>query len=105
VGKFLVAVVHPSDAERLNGALAEAGHRATRIATTGGFLGGPSSTFFMAFEDADEAPILAIFERTCSTREVEIPLVLHERLRDLPNLVRQSGAHIFIVDLARHVQF
>ena len=105
MGRFLVAVVHPSDAERVNDALRAEGHRATRIATTGGFLGGPSSTFFMAFEDADEAPILAIFERTCSPREVEIPLVLHERLRDLPNLVRQSGAHIFIVDLARHIQF
>jgi uncharacterized protein YaaQ len=105
VGRFLVAVVHPSDAERLNDALSDEGYRATRIASTGGFLGGQSSTFFMAIEDAQEAPILAIFERTCSTREVEIPLVLHERLRDLPHLVSQSGAHIFILDLARHIRF
>ena len=105
MGKFLVAVVHPSDADRLNDALRDKGYRATRIASTGGFLGGPSSTFFMAIEDAEETPILAIFERATSTREVEIPLVLHERLKDLPNLVRQSGAHVFILDLARHIQF
>jgi uncharacterized protein YaaQ len=105
VGKFLVAVVHPSDAERLSQALADAGYRATRIASTGGFLGGPSSTFFMAIEDTAEGPILEIFERTCSARDVQIPLVLHERLRDLPNLVRHSGAHVFILDLARHIQF
>ena len=105
MGKFLVAVVHPSDAERLNEGLCDAGIRATRVSSTGGFLGDASSTFFMALEDADEERILGIFEANCSTREVEIPLVLHERLRDLPNLVRHSGAHIFMLDLARHIRF
>lgn len=105
MGRFLVAVVHPSDAEGLNEALCDAGYRATRIATTGAFLGEASSTFFMAFDDADEGAILDIFDRNCSTRDVEIPLVLHERLRDLPDLVRHSGANVFVLDLARHIRF
>ena len=105
MGRFLVAVVHPSDAEGVNGALRGAGYRATRLASTGSFLGDASSTFFMAIEESDEARVLAIFEAHCSTREVEVPLVLHERLRDMPNLVRHSGAHLFIFDLARRLQF
>lgn len=105
MAKFLVAVVHPSDAERLNDALRDAGYRATKLGSTGGFLGGASATFFMAIEDDDEAGVLAIFAQTCRDRDVEIPLVLHERLRDLPNLVRHSGAHVFIMDLERHIAF
>ena len=105
MGRFLVAVVHPSDADGVNEALRDAGYRATRVATTGGFLGDPSNTFFMGMEEADEAQVVAIFEAHCSTREVDVPLVLHERLRDLPSLVRHSGAHVFILDMSRHLQF
>ena len=105
MGRFLVAVVHPSDAEGVNEALCDAGYRATRVGSTGGFLGDASSTFFMAIEESDEARVVGIFEAHCSTREVEVPLVVHERLRDLPSLVRHSGAHVFILDLARHLQF
>lgn len=105
MGRFLVAVVHPSDAEGVNGALRGAGYRATRLASIGSFLGDASSTFFMAVEESDEAQVIAIFETHCSTREVELPLVLHERLRDMASVVRHSGAHLFILDLARHLRF
>ena len=105
MAKLLVAIVHPLDADAVNEALRDGRYPATRLGSTGGFLGGSSSTFLMAIDDADEAAVLAIFERTCSTHEVKVPLVLHERLKDLPNLVSHSGAHVFVVELARHLRF
>jgi uncharacterized protein YaaQ len=105
VAKLLVAIVHPLDAEAVNEAIRNGGYAATRLGSIGGFLGGSSSTFLMAIEDTDEAAVLAIFERTCKAHEVQVPLVLHERLKDLPNLVSHSGAHVFVVELARHLRF
>ena len=105
MAKLLVAIVHPLDADEVNEALRDGRFPSTRLGSTGGFLGGSSATFLMAIEDADEASVLAIFERCCHTRQVDVPLVLHERLQDLPNLVRHSGAHVFVVELARHLQF
>ena len=105
MAKLLVAIVHPLDADAVNEALRDGRYPATRLGSTGGFLGGSSSTFLMAIEDKDEAPVLAIFERTCSARQVNVPLVLHERLKDLPNLVAPFRGACLRRGAARHLQF
>lgn len=102
---LLVAIVHEQDASRVVDALREGGHRVTRLTSTGGFLGTPNATLLLGVEEAAEPEVLAIFERECSARDVEVPLVLLGRLKDhLPRVVHHGGATIFEVDLRRIVR-
>ena len=99
--KLLVAIVQAGDADGLAEALRHHGHRFTRLASTGGFLEMPNVTLVMAVEDDALPAVVALFEANCSGREVEIPLVLSERLRDWQErVVNYAGATIMVVDLA-----
>ncbi len=54
----------------------------------------------IAIEDHQEAEVVEIFERTCQGEEVEVPLVLLERLKDWrASVVQHAGATIFVVPL------
>ncbi len=82
MSKLLIAFVHQDDAEPVAGALREAGHRFTLMPSVGGFLGTNNATFIFGVEDEAEADIVAVFERVSHARDIEIPLVLTERLAD-----------------------
>ena len=100
MSKLLVAVVHELDADQVISALEEAGHRVTRIPSTGGYLRMDNSTLLMGVEDEAVSAVLAILERECSSREIELPLVLAGRLKDtLPHMIRHGGATVFVADL------
>ena len=101
---LLVAIVQDSDADRVVDALGEAGHRSTRLPSLGGYLGAANTTILVGIDDAQEDEVLAILERTCSGREVEVPLVLLERLKDAPRVVQYGGATVFVVELRRIVR-
>lgn len=102
---LLVAIVHDSDADRVADSLRQTEHRATRIPSFGGFLGTANTTLLIGAEEQDEAAIVEIFRRECSGREVEVPLVMLERLRDVsPRMVSYAGATIFVVDLRRVIR-
>ena len=96
---LLVAIVQNSDADRVVDALEGAGHRLTRIPSIGGFLRQSNTTLLLGIEEAEEAAVQAIFRRECSGREIEVPLVLLDRLRDAPRVVRYAGATIFVAEL------
>ena len=99
--KLLVAIVQAGDADRLADALRRDGHRFTRMASTGGFLETPNVTLVMAVEDEAVPDVVEVFRATCSGREVDVPLVLTERLRDWQErVVHYAGATILVVDLA-----
>ncbi len=103
---LLVAIVQNDDADCVVSALGAAGHRVTRVASVGGFLGTQNTTLILGIEEEREPEVVAIFERECSGREVEVPLVLLGRLRDaLPRMVRYAGATIFVVELRSIIRF
>ncbi len=105
MSKLLVAFVHHDDAEPVAEALRADGHRFTLMPSVGGFLGTDNATFVFGVEDAAEAQIVAIFERVCHGREVEVPLVLTERLADWKaRTVSHAGATILVTDLARVIR-
>jgi uncharacterized protein YaaQ len=100
VSKLLVAVVHDLDADQVISALEDEGHRVTRIPSMGGYLRMDNSTLLIGDEDEAMAGVLAILERGCSSREIELPLVLVGRLKDrLPQTIRHGGATVFVADL------
>lgn len=106
MAKLLVAVVHHLDADRVISALEERGHRLTRIPSIGGFLGIENSTLLLGVEDELLPSVLSTIEEHCSSREIELPLVLAGRLKDeLPGLIRHGGATVFVADLQEIVRF
>jgi uncharacterized protein YaaQ len=105
MSKLLVAIVHQDDAVPAAEALRRAGHRFTQLPSIGGFLGADNATFIFGVEDDAEAGVLRIFEDVCQRRDVEVPLVLTERLADWKTrTVRHGGATILVADLARIVR-
>lgn len=104
--KLVIAIVHHLDADNVVEALEEQGHRLTRIPSFGGFLGLENSTLLLAVEDDVVPSVLGIIEMHCSSRDVELPLVVVGRLKDeLPGLVRHGGATVLIADLRDIVRF
>jgi uncharacterized protein YaaQ len=105
MSKLLIAFVHHDDAESAAEALRAAGHRFTLMPSIGGFLGSDNATFVFGVEDAAEPAIVSIFEQVCHQRDVEVPLVLTERLADWQaRTVSHGGATLLIADLARIVR-
>ncbi|MGP1673587.1 MAG: cyclic-di-AMP receptor [Candidatus Limnocylindrales bacterium] len=105
MSKLLVAIVHPDDAGPAAEALRAAGHRFTQLPSIGGFLGTDNATFLFGVEDAAESAIVRIFEDVCHRRDIEVPLVLTERLADWQaRTVSHGGATILVADLDRIVR-
>jgi uncharacterized protein YaaQ len=103
--KLLIAIVHHDDAEAVDETLRADGHRFTRIPTVGGFLGEPNETLLLAVDDDRVEAVIADLDRACSPREIEIPLVLLEHLRDWEaRTVEHGGATVLIADLDRIVR-
>lgn len=97
---LLVAVVRDDHVDGALNALHESNYRATVFHSMGGFLRQDNSTLLVAIEERQEAEVIAIFERTCQGEEVEVPLVLLDRLKDWQaSVVQHAGATIFIVPL------
>ena len=105
MSKLLVAIVHHEDAIPAAQSLRAAGHRFTQMPSVGGFLGTDNATFVLGVDDAAEDEIVGIFERICHARDVDVPLVLIERLADWQaRTVTHGGATILVADLARIIR-
>ena len=103
--KLLVAIVQASDADRAADRLRSAGHRFTRLGSTGGFLETANVTLILAAEEEAVPDVVEILRESCSGREVEVPLVLTERLRDWQDrLVHYAGATILVLDLEEMIR-
>jgi uncharacterized protein YaaQ len=103
--KLLVAIVQPADADRAAARLRAEGHRFTRIGSTGGYLETPNVTLLLAVEDAVVPVVVELLHETCSGREVEVPLVLTDRLHDWQEgLVHYAGATILLMDIAEVIR-
>jgi len=99
--KLLFAIVQASDADAAAARLRADGHRFTRLGSTGGFLETANATLILAVQDEAVPAVVEAFRETCSGREIEVPLVLTERLRDWQDrVVHYAGATILVVDLA-----
>jgi len=67
--KLIVAVVQDKDAGRLVEALVQSGHRATKLASTGGFLKEGNTTLLVGAEDSQTDEVLGVIKRVCRSRE------------------------------------
>ncbi len=66
--KMVAAIVQDLDVGNLLDALTQAGHRATRISSTGGFLRRGNSTVLIAAEAKQVEEVIRIIKDTCRQR-------------------------------------
>jgi uncharacterized protein YaaQ len=102
--------VNVEDARDLIQALVKAGHRATVISTTGGFLREGNSTIISGVEDDQVAPVLEIIRANCRTRiryVQPMPPAIEpmELYIPTPLEVEVGGATVFTFDVERFERF
>ena len=106
--KLVVAIVQDYDTDRLLRAISEAGLRATRIASTGGFLRMGNTTVLAGVEDNQVPECLRILRKCCQLRTERPPEHLVEELSLLgPGAITEvtiGGAVVFVVAVQRFVR-
>ena len=104
--KLVLVVVQDKDALRLLEALVQKGHRATKLATTGGFLREGNTTLMIGCDDAQVDEIADVVRRTCRSREQLVTPLSPlggpvDAYVPYPVEVLVGGATMFVLDVER----
>lgn len=97
--KLLMLVVHNDDAHAVMNAMIKAGHRVTRLASTGGMLGEGNTTVFCGLPEDRLDETIALVSEVCRPRDVDLQRG-HPLFSEIRS-VRMGGAVGFIVDIER----
>lgn len=107
--KFVIAIVQDYDVDRLLRAVTERGLRATRIASTGGFLRMGNATVLMAMDAARVEEAVGVIRENCESRvEVQLDATSAEYVEWFPAGIHEvmvGGGVVFIVPVDRMVRF
>jgi uncharacterized protein YaaQ len=108
--KLVMGIVNSDDAGRLLDVLNQAGFRATRVSTTGGFLRQGNATIFIGTEDQKVSEVLDLIQENCHTRRQYVhplPPVMEpgEMYMPTPVDVQVGGATVFVLDVVQFEQF
>ena len=104
--KLVVAIVQDEDTSSLTDALVTAGHRFTKVSTTGSFLRTGNTSLLVGVADDQVQSVMSILRRTCRRRtQVAVPYspALEPGLLYMPENfeVEVGGAVVFVIDVAR----
>ncbi|NDJ75366.1 MAG: hypothetical protein GYB65_03825 [Chloroflexi bacterium] len=106
--KLVMAVIQDQDADRTIKALNEAGHRVTRVASTGGFFRIGNTTLLSGVEDERVASVLNILKTTCERRTRLMPtgpnMVDSAAMLGALVEVEVGGATVFVLDVEHFEQ-
>lgn len=104
--KLIIAVVQDQDVDRLVDALMDGGYRATKLASTGGFLKAGNTTLLIGVDDNQAEHVVDIVKEACKSRtQMVAPLTAVDRSMSnyvpTPMEVPIGGATIFVVNVER----
>lgn len=108
--KLVVAVIQDKDAHKLLSGLTQAGFRATKLSSTGGFLREGNTTLLVGVEDIQVDRVVSIIKSTCRAREQLVtPLSPMGGPADsyipYPVEILVGGATIFVLDVERFEKY
>ncbi len=108
--KLVIAVVQDKDSPRLAQNLVKTGIRATKLASTGGFLHAGNTTFLIGTPEEQLSEVLDVIQSSCKSREqVVTPMSpMGSQLESYvpyPVSVQVGGATVFVLDIEQFVQF
>jgi uncharacterized protein YaaQ len=104
--KLVISVVQDKDSNRLSGALIKEGFRATKLASTGGFLRAGNTTFMIGVEDERVSEVMQIIQNNCKIREQMVTPVspmggTTDSYIPFPVEVQVGGAAVFVVPVEK----
>ncbi len=108
--KLIMAVVQDKDSNRLSNALVKANFRATKLASTGGFLKAGNTTFLIGTEDEQMENVMDIIKENCKSREQLVAPISPmggnaDSYVPYPVEVQVGGATVFVLPVERFEQF
>lgn len=108
--KLVIAIIQDKDSGRLLGELTKGGFRATKLASTGGFLREGNTTLLIGVEDHQVDLVTGLVGRTCQAREQLVTPVSPmggpaDSYIPYPVEVLVGGATIFVVDVERFEKY
>jgi len=108
--QLVYAIVQDKDVARLSERLVKKGIRATKLASTGGFLRSGNTTFMIGVDDERVDEVLDLIKQSCRSREQLVtplsPLGNQvESYVSYPVSVQVGGATVFVVKVDRFEQF
>jgi len=107
--KLIVCVISDKDAHKLLDELINKGHRATKLASTGGFLKEGNTTMLIGVENEQVEAVLAIISSICEVRkQVMTPISPLPGPAEayIPFSVEVSvgGAAVFVLDVEKYLK-
>ncbi len=106
--KLIIAVVQDKDVPRLMDGLVRAGHSATKLASTGGFLREGNSTVLIGVDDNETETVLEVVKETCRAREQLVtpitPVGPADSYVPYPVGVVVGGATVFILSVEKFIK-
>lgn len=108
--KLVIAVIQDKDSNRLSSALIKDGFRATKLASTGGFLRAGNTTFMIGIEDERVNEVMKVIKANCKIREQLVTPVspmggTTDSYIPFPVEVQVGGAAVFVVPVERFEHF
>ena len=108
--KLVIAVVQDQDSNRLSNALTKNNFRATKLATTGGFLRSGNTTFMIGAEQSKVPKLLEVIRENCRAREQMVSPVSPmggntDSYIPYPVEVEVGGATVFVLPIEQFLQF
>jgi uncharacterized protein YaaQ len=108
--RLVIAVVQDKDSYRLSEDLIKHGFRATKLASTGGFLKAGNTTFLIGVEEEQVSQVMEIIRDNCRARMQTMspmaPLANNvESYVPQPVKVQVGGATVFVLDVEQFAHF
>ncbi|HOB35675.1 MAG: hypothetical protein GX090_06680 [Firmicutes bacterium] len=106
MNKLVIAVIQDKDSAKLMENLVGKGYRATKLASTGGFLKAGNTTMLIGVRADQVEDVVGIIRNTCRSREKMVTTMSPiggavESYVPYPVEVIVGGATIFVVDVER----
>ncbi|MBN6889769.1 uncharacterized protein YaaQ [Cytobacillus horneckiae] len=108
--KLVLAVVQDQDSNKLSKALVDHNFRATKLASTGGFLKSGNTTFLIGTEDIRVEKALQVIKDNCQSREQLVAPVSPmggnaDSYIPYPVEVEVGGATVFVLPVEQFHHF
>ncbi|MBL0389039.1 cyclic-di-AMP receptor [Tumebacillus sp. ITR2] len=108
--RLVIAVVQDQDSQKLSDHLVERGFRATKLASTGGFLKAGNTTFLIGVDQTQVEDVMGVIRESCQAREQMLnpmnPLGNGvEPMVPYPVKVQVGGATVFVLDVETFAHF
>jgi uncharacterized protein YaaQ len=104
--KLIIAIVQNDDERALLNKLMKEGFRATKLASTGGFLRTGNTTLMLGVEDDRLDEALDLIRETCKTRNITLPSYPYAMETGMhvvyPVETKVGGATVFVMPIEQN---